>query len=65
MHVIRKHQIWLRVWISQHSQVAIYIYAIYIYIQFCHKESESEVEKCNFVEPGVKQMKNYPRNSRV
>ena len=34
MHLIRKHQMSFRVWISQHSQVAI---CIYIYIYICIK----------------------------
>ena len=29
------------------------------------EESESEVEKCKILEPGGKNRKTYPRNSRV
>ena len=39
------------------SQVAIYT--------VFHEESESEVEKCQILEPGGKNRKNLSRNSRV
>ena len=35
----------------------MYVYNIYIYIVF-YKESESEVKKCKFFEPGGKNKKN-------
>ena len=38
---------WARFWDSRHSQVAIYT--------VFHEESESEVEKCQILEPGGKE----------